>query len=347
MQNHSYFLLKALEQAYKGLGLCSPNPAVGAVVVSQNRIVGMGYHRGPGTDHAEVVALRHAGPKARGATLYVTLEPCCHHGRTPPCTDAIIRAGIRLVVYGEHDPHRHTSMRGEDVLRQASVPCERQHEAVLHRFYQPYFYNLKTQRPWVIYKLAMSFNGKIAGPNCQTLPITGEELRVFTHEQRLQSDALLTSSKTVIHDNPRMNVRLDVGVIAKRVYLIDRNLSVSLNAEIFKTAKAPLTIFHHAAVDTPQYRALEKRGVRLIAFVTLDDIFGVIARDGVHRVWVEAGAELFALLHAARLINEIYFYIARQLFDRHCLDAFAQDDVFPKHIEYERYGSDVLLHAYL
>ncbi len=202
-----HFLTLALEQAVKGIGNCAPNPAVGAVIVKAGQIIATGYHRGVGTDHAEVDAIKQADD-VKGATIYVTLEPCCHTGRTPPCTKAIIEAGISRVVFACRDPNRHTAETGEQVLKRAGIDCEFLPIPQIEEFYRYYFHWLKTKTPWLTAKLAVSFDGKIAGPLGKPVKITGNKLDVLTHQKRLQADGILTTVKTIIADDPQLNARV-------------------------------------------------------------------------------------------------------------------------------------------
>jgi diaminohydroxyphosphoribosylaminopyrimidine deaminase/5-amino-6-(5-phosphoribosylamino)uracil reductase len=199
---------RAIELAERGRGLTSPNPMVGAVVVAEGRILGEGYHEGPGLPHAEVAALRSAGERSRGATLFVTLEPCCHHGRTPPCTDAVIEAGVSRVVAATGDPNPIVDGRGFAALRSAGVEVrsgvlteesERQNEA--------YLKHVRTGMPFVTWKTAASLDGKVAARDGTSRWITGETARRDVHMLRAASDAIVVGAGTALLDDPSLTVR--------------------------------------------------------------------------------------------------------------------------------------------
>lgn len=209
MSRDEQFMHQALALAAVADGRTHPNPMVGAVVVRQGKIVGEGYHREAGTPHAEVHALRAAGPRARGATLYVTLEPCCHQGRTPPCTEAIIASGIRRVVYAMRDPHPKVAGRGLRALRRANVrvdgPICRREAARLNRVFLHW---ITTKRPYVLVKVAISLDGKLADRDGRSQWITNAAVRQYTHQWRARVDAILIGRHTAVHDDPRLTVRL-------------------------------------------------------------------------------------------------------------------------------------------
>ena len=198
-----YNMRMALELAAKALGRTSPNPMVGAVVVRDGRVVGIGYHARAGTPHAEVHALRAAGEMARGATLYVTLEPCCHHGRTGPCTEAVINAGISRVVMAMTDPNPGVAGRGAQRLREAGIKVETGvMEDEAKKLNEVFIKYITTGIPYVVMKTAMSLDGKIATAGGESQWITGPESRAFVHRLRDRYDAILVGSGTVLADNP-------------------------------------------------------------------------------------------------------------------------------------------------
>ncbi|MES2614668.1 MAG: bifunctional diaminohydroxyphosphoribosylaminopyrimidine deaminase/5-amino-6-(5-phosphoribosylamino)uracil reductase RibD, partial [Bdellovibrionota bacterium] len=234
---HEIFLERTLQLAESRRGFCAPNPSVGAVVVKNGKIIAEGFHWERGKPHAEIEALNKIGDEAKGSHLYVSLEPCCHYGKTPPCTKAIIERGIAKVVYGFQDPNPIVCGKGEAQLRAAGVECQFHPTQSISHFYRSYSYWHKTKKPWVTLKIALSFDGKVSGPQGDPVQITGLECQKFTHENRKKSDAILTSAKTIICDNPQLNARIDNEINAKKVYILDRNLSLPLNAKIFKTAQ--------------------------------------------------------------------------------------------------------------
>src|SRR6266566_3686691 len=203
-----FWMRWALELAERGRGYVEPNPLVGAVLVRDGRVVGEGWHRRHGEAHAEVNALAEAGAAARGATLYVTLEPCCHHGKTPPCTDAVLRAGIRRVVAAMADPFPRVAGQGTALLQAAAVAVEvGLGEAEARRLNAPYLKLLTTGRPYVHAKWAMTLDGKIATRTGDSKWISGEMSRRHTHELRGRMDAIIVGIGTVLADNPILTVR--------------------------------------------------------------------------------------------------------------------------------------------
>jgi diaminohydroxyphosphoribosylaminopyrimidine deaminase / 5-amino-6-(5-phosphoribosylamino)uracil reductase len=207
------YLERALELAERGRGTTRPNPVVGAVVVKDGEVVGEGWHERPGGPHAEIVALEAAGERARGATLYVTLEPCAHHGRTPPCTEAVVEAGIARVVAAAPDPDPRTNGRGLDRLREAGVAVEAADEDVAvraRRQNEAFRTAVALGRPFVTYKAAATLDGRVAASSGEARWISGEESRRLVHELRAASDAVAVGMGTVRADNPRLTAR-DVG----------------------------------------------------------------------------------------------------------------------------------------
>jgi len=344
------YLLNALALAQQRRGFCAPNPAVGAVIVdTHGKIVGSGHHYGAGFPHAEIEALKSLQDSAAASTLYVTLEPCCHFGRTPPCTDAILKAGIKHVVYGYQDPNPLVAGKGAAQLREQGVRCDLVSLPEIAQFYQSYQHWQRYRTPFMTAKLAMSLDGKIAGPAGERVQLTGPELQRLTHERRLASDAILTTAKTILQDDPQLNVRLDGQVIAKPIYLIDRQLRLPLTAQIVNTAQS-VTIFHaHSASQSTKHELL-KLGLRCIALdetpngLDLDQVLAHIGQEGMHDVWVEAGGTFFSsLLHENRVQRLLIYLAPRWLV--HGQSAFTTPLSFEKlgfPITWRQFGNDVL-----
>lgn len=314
MLQHKKYLLKTLELAEKRLGFCAPNPAVGAVVVKEDDILGEGFHWGCGHPHAEVEAIRAAGDAAKGATLYVSLEPCCHFGRTPPCTDLIKTAGIKAVFYAFQDPNPIVSGRCAGLLNEAGIVCAQVTLVEIDAFYLPYAYWTKNKKPYVIAKLALSADHKIAGENNEAIKISGKECDALTHHYRLHSDAILTTINTILYDNPQLNARIDNTTYTKPIYILDSQARLPLHATIFNTAQS-ITLF--CAKKSAQTETLEKRGVRCIVVpqnsdgLDLNAVLNTIGEDGVHRLWVEAGAQCFQSFLKQQLLNRAILYISK------------------------------------
>jgi len=312
----SHFLLKALSLAEIQRGSCAPNPAVGAVIVDEcGNILSTGYHRGPGTCHAEVDALNQLKTPSTGKAIYVTLEPCCHWGRTPPCTEALIQAGIKRVVYGYTDPNPLVTGKGIKLLRAAGIECELFPLPEIGNFYQSYHYWHTTKKPFITAKIALSLDGKIAGKNGERRQITGKELNEFTHARRQKSDAILTTSRTIIHDNPQLNARYKNNITAKPLYILSRKLDLPLDAKIFSTAKS-ITIFHSHQVDKNQTAPFLAKNARCIAVnettdgLCLEEVISVIGKDGIHDLWVEAGGACFSAFVEQKLAQRLLIYVA-------------------------------------
>jgi diaminohydroxyphosphoribosylaminopyrimidine deaminase/5-amino-6-(5-phosphoribosylamino)uracil reductase len=312
---------RALVLAERGRGRTAPNPVVGAVVVRGGATVGEGWHRALGERHAEVEALAHAGAAARGATLYVTLEPCAHWGRTPPCVDAILAAGITRCVVAQRDPDPRVNGRGLKRLRAAHVSVElglladeAGEQLAAYRRAQ------ETGRPRVTWKVASSLDGRIADARGRSRWITGAEARADGHRLRAASDAIVIGAGTARADDPRLTARLDrtdrVGAQPLRV-VVDSRLSLPKSLRLFSTPLARGTIVAcTAAAPAARERALLARGVtvwRLPATrlrVSLPALSERLAREGRHEVLFEGGATLGASFLRAGLVQRIVLYAA-------------------------------------
>ena len=318
-QSDTIYLRKALELAKINRGFCAPNPAVGAVIVRDGLVIAAGYHLGPGLAHAEIDALQKLAGKitgAHGATVYVTLEPCCHFGRTPPCTEALIHAGVRRVVYGYVDPNPLVANKGAAALAAAGITCSYLPLAEIKSFYHCYAYWHTHKMPFVTAKIALSLDGKIAGKNGQPVNITGDALNELTHVSRKKSDAILTTIATILQDDPRLNVRSSGQVYSKPLYVLDSALRLAscMTAKIFTTAKS-ITVFHQDDAASARLRCLTAAGVRCVAVprdtsgLHLATVLSIIGADGTHALWVEAGGKCFAALTRAQLLQRAIIYL--------------------------------------
>jgi len=307
-----FFMRLALREGRKGLGRTSPNPPVGAVVVKDGKVVGKGYHRRAGTPHAEVHALREAGEAARGATIYVTLEPCNHHGRTPPCTEAILSAGIRRVVIGCRDPNP-KARGGAEYLASRGLEVETgvllKECATLCRF----FLKVATRKlPWVLSKAAMSLDGRIATRTGDSKWITGEAARRYGHRLRNIYDAILVGKGTVLADDPALTCRLKGGRNPVRI-ILDTSLSLSPRARVFREEgraivwcgeEAPASkeaLFREHGVSVWRLPLREGR-------VDLEAGLLRAAEEGLLSVLVEGGAKVHGAFFDAGLVDEIAFF---------------------------------------
>ena len=312
--NNSRFLLQALNAANIYRGSCAPNPAVGAVVVKNQQVIASGAHQGVGHPHAEVVALRQCWQRAKGADLYVTLEPCCHYGKTPPCVDLIIQSGVSTVYYGLVDPNARVNGQGISQLQNAGIQCIQLSSNAIDQFYQSYCYWTRTQKPWISAKIALSRNAKIADAQHKPVQLTGDACHRFTHQQRLHSDAILTTVNTVIADNPQLNARVNQRIMAKPVYVLDSDCRLPLQAQLFHTSQQ-LTIFHAIGAAKKNIAARVEQGARCIAVASssahrllLTEVITHIGQHGVQDLWVEAGGELFEQLYRQKLCQRALIY---------------------------------------
>lgn len=333
------FLKTALNLAELRKGHCAPNPCVGAAIVKDARILASGYHWGAGYPHAEIEALKQLSPElCRHADLYVTLEPCCHQGKTPPCTDAIIQSGIARVFYGLKDPDTRVSGKGIATLEAAGIVCTHLPLPEINVFYESYCYWQTHQRPYVTAKLALSLDGKIAGAQGKPVKISGEKAKVFTHQQRKFADALLTTARTIICDDPQLNVRLADGISQKPVYVLDRTLSISDKAKIFSTA-SPLTLFHSNKVCENKISHYRDRGAICIAIPEMPEgnllaweaILNEMGKAGVQALWVEAGGRCFESLVLANHVQQAYLYFSPIYLGTESVSAFSdRQNLFAK-----------------
>jgi len=318
---------RALELAARGLYSTQPNPRVGAVLARDQEIVGEGWHEYAGGPHAEPRALEVAGERAHGATAYVTLEPCSHHGRTPPCVNALLSAGVRRVVYAIGDPDPRVNGRGAKLLREAGVLVESGLlEAEAEALNEGFMMRLRRQRPFIRLKSGASLDGRIALANGESKWITGEAARADVQHWRAQSAAVLTSAATVLADNPRLDVRIDTPRQPLRV-IIDRRRAVKKGARILKAPGRAL-IFAAAPAARPKSRAKvpaapEMFGDTVIERVRVKNshldlarVFARLAELQVNEVLVEAGPRLSGALLAAGLVDEWLVYVAPKLLGR-------------------------------
>jgi len=306
-----FFMRLALREARRGLGRTSPNPAVGAVLVKGGRVVARGHHVRAGSPHAEVVAIRRAGARARGADLYTTLEPCDHFGRTPPCTLAILEAGVRRVFVGSRDPNPLVDGRGIARLRRAGVAVARdvlrdECDAVN----APWFRFITAGRPHVTLKAAVTLDGKIATRTGDSRWVTGPEARREAHRLRHRADAVLVGAGTARADDPRLTARLPGGRDPLRVVL-DSRLRLPSSLRLFRQRSgAPTLVAHVSGRPRPrpgvEYLRCRGRGGR----VSLPDLLGRLASRGVVDLLVEGGAEVHAAFLRQGLADRVELFLA-------------------------------------
>ncbi len=309
---------KAIELAKKGRGRTGPNPLVGAVIAREGRIIGQGFHRICGGPHAEREALAGCSESPAGATLYATLEPCCHQGRTPPCTEAILSSGLRRVVIGSRDPNPQVNGRGAELLEAAGLCVERDFMRQECDELNPVFFHYITRGlPYVALKYAMTADGKIAGGPSRW--ITGREARQEVHLLRDFYPAVMAGIGTVLADDPLLTCRLPGGRNPLRV-ICDSRLSLPLTSRICQTAREAPTIVAAAAPPPAKQAALEALGVTVIRVpgpdgrVDLEKLLEILAKREISGILVEGGSELNAGLLAAGLVQKVYAFIGAKLF---------------------------------
>lgn len=316
--NDTDYMNLALSLARGTLGQTSPNPVVGAVVVKDNQIVGMGAHLKAGESHAEVHAIQMAGEKAKEATLYVTLEPCSHHGRTPPCSDLVIRTGIKKVFVATTDPNPQVAGAGIDRIQNAGIEVEvglLQEEA--RNLNKVFFYNIRTGLPFVTLKSATSLDGKIATVTGESKWITGEEARKDVHHFRHLHDAILVGVNTVMKDNPSLTTRLNSGGKNPIRIILDTHLRTPLHANVVIDNQAPTWIITDSEINEEAARRYREHGVEIIQLsgsgIHIHEMLKVIGEKGVASLFVEGGSEVHGSFLKERAFQQVITYIAPKL----------------------------------
>src|SRR6267142_2600651 len=315
----------ALTLARKGVGLASPNPMVGCVIVREGQIVGEGFHQYEWRDHAEIVALKSAGEKARGATLYVNLEPCNHSGRTGPCTEAIIAAGVRRVVAAMQDPNPATSGRGFERLRAANIDtlCGVLEEEA-RSLNEAFACWIRTKKPFVTLKSALTLDGQLALPKSQQRKkrnwITSEESRAEVQRMRHASDALLTGIGTILADDPLLTDRSGLPRRKRLLRVIlDTKLRLPPKSRIVQTADDDLLVFTAAPLDSPKARKLQKGGVELMRTrerrgrVDLNAVLAELGKRQILSVLLEAGPTLNGAALTAGIVHKLLLFYAPKI----------------------------------
>jgi diaminohydroxyphosphoribosylaminopyrimidine deaminase/5-amino-6-(5-phosphoribosylamino)uracil reductase len=311
------YMAEALRLARRGLGRTSPNPAVGAVVVRRGTIVGRGFHRQAGGPHAEVFALREAGRRARGGTLYVTLEPCCHFGRTPPCVEAVLESAVARVVVGALDPNPRVHGRGIRRLRRSGVAVAvGVREAECRALNVDFEKCVTTALPYVVLKLAATLDGRIATAAGDSRWVTGGASRRRVHEMRNRWDAVMIGSETVLRDDPQLTCRIRGGRSPLRV-ILDGRLRSPEAARVFAHDPAR-TWLYTLAEDSLKAGRLRRRGVRVHRGAgdragSLRRVLSDLAKSGIQSVLIEGGGVLAARALGGGLVDRIALFIAPKL----------------------------------
>ncbi|MGE6630518.1 bifunctional diaminohydroxyphosphoribosylaminopyrimidine deaminase/5-amino-6-(5-phosphoribosylamino)uracil reductase RibD [Bacillus sp. NPDC077027] len=318
MPHHERYMKLALENAKAMKGQTSPNPLVGAVIVRDNEIVGVGAHMKAGEPHAEIQALRMAGEKAKDATIYVTLEPCSHHGRTGPCAEALVKAGVKTVVVAALDPNPLVAGRGIDILNHADIHvitgvCEEDSIQMNEVF--NHFITKKT--PFVTLKTGITLDGKIASSTSDSKWITSEESRYDAHHIRSMNDAILVGANTVILDDPSLTSRIPDGRNPIRV-ILDSRLSIPLTAKVITDDLAPTWVFTTKKADRHKISALEEAGVKVFVTggedrVEITEVLQLLGENQVSSLMIEGGGQVNASFLEQALVEKMVIYMAPKL----------------------------------
>ncbi len=364
----AFYMQLALDIAKRGIGLTSPNPVVGAVVVKNGEIVGKGYHRKAGGAHAEVNAIKKAGEMSVGATLFVNLEPCNHSGRTPPCTRSIVEAGIRRVVAAMPDPNPDVEGKGIAYLRNKGLDvslgtCEEDARTLNEAFIK----YVKTKRPFVTVKCAMTLDGRIATKSGDSKWITGKEARSFVHEMRHASDAIIVGVNTVKKDNPRLTTRRgDIKDADPARVVLDTHLTIPENATILQIKSDSATIVITGAGDSDAVKIekqsrLEQMGVMVLQSplqngqLAWEPLMARLGGMGITSLMIEGGSRVIGSALRAGIVDKIVFFYAPKI--------LGGDDGYPvtkgqgpnsieqslriKDMQVRKFGQDIMVEGYV
>jgi diaminohydroxyphosphoribosylaminopyrimidine deaminase/5-amino-6-(5-phosphoribosylamino)uracil reductase len=355
------WMKQALRLAEAGRGRTSPNPVVGAVLVKKGKVVGEGYHAKIGEPHAEIIALRQAREKARGAALYLNLEPCTHYGRTPPCVPQVVKAGVKRVVIGMEDPNPLVNGKGIEALRKSGLDvnvgvlekeCRRLNEAFCK-------YILKKE-PFVLLKVAATLDGKIATRSGDSKWISGEASRRFVHKLRDQVDGVLVGIGTVLRDDPLLTARMKEGREPYRIVL-DSRLKIPEKAKVFEHSPSEVILATTGSAPQDKIERLEKRGVRVLVIdsregrVNLRSCLRKLGEIGVMNLLVEGGSQINGSFLDEGLIDKLLLFLSRRLMgDPQAPGIFGgrgashlKEAVALKEIKTKRMGEDILVEGYL
>lgn len=329
---HDQRLLKeAARFAAKSLYDAPPNPMVGAIVFKNNKIVARGRHLRYGGRHAEVIALNKAGAASKNATLYVTLEPCSSHGKTPPCTWLILESGVKRVVVGAIDPDPRHQGRGLKQLKEAGIQVQWIKEPACEDLLEDFKGNLALKRPYIIFKWASTLDGKIAAHDRSSQWISGPQSRKTVHQLRGHSDGVLVGAKTVLADNPRLNCRSKGAPLIPKRIVLDPDLKVSPKIQMIKDwirgrdqdgfPAGPVWILSSIKAGKRKQKALEQAGAEILLVKTpvskgsafLKEAMGLLKRRGVHRLFVEGGSGVFTSMLDAKLCDQVSAFVAPKI----------------------------------
>jgi diaminohydroxyphosphoribosylaminopyrimidine deaminase/5-amino-6-(5-phosphoribosylamino)uracil reductase len=363
----TFFMKMALDLAEKGRGFTSPNPMVGAVVVKDGKVAGKGYHEAAGKPHAEVNAIDDAKAGAGGAVLYVTLEPCNHFGKTPPCTEKILVSGIKRVVAAVRDPNPGVKGDGAEFLRSRGVEvvfgiCEK--EAIKQN--EVFFKHIKTKRPFVTVKCASTLDGKIATKTGDSKWITGEESRQFVHRLRHFNDAIMVGIDTVKRDDPKLTTRIEglKGRNPARI-ILDSRLSISEDAFVLQQNAGSDTVIIVCGplIDAALLRKkaeFEQKGIKIIEspekgnLIDLDFLMASLGSIGITSLLIEGGSRVMASAFSAGIVDKIFFFFAPMILGGDGVTicsgpgpVLMRDAISVKDVNIHRFGEDILVEGYI
>lgn len=319
---HQDWLIRTLELAKERKGFCSPNPSVGSVVVREGKELSAAFHSQAGEGHAEYTALKALDYPLTGATLYISLEPCSHWGKTPPCIDEIVRSGISKVVFSYSDPN--PLVKPFDTIaffKKNNIDCKQVQVSEITDFYESYRHWLQTKRPFVTLKIAQSLNGKIALKNGASFALTRDELNAFTHQERKKADIILTTATTIVNDNPLFTARVKDETFKKPLAILDRNLTLKNKMNTFTCLSSATMLFYDKQLQTDvdiKYRPIACVNQQL----NLEEVLEQLGHEGFHDVWVEAGGTLASALLEKKLVNRFYLYLSPCFLSNDSMNAY-------------------------
>ncbi len=357
--NDEDYMKMAVELAKKGIGSVNPNPLVGAVIVKEDRIIGQGWHERYGGLHAERNALECCIENPKGATMYVTLEPCCHHGRTPPCTEAILQRGIKKVVIGCLDPNPLMAGKSAELLKmlgvQVIVGCL---EQICEKLNDVFFHYIKEKMPFVVMKYAMTMDGKIATTSGKSKWITGEDARANVHKSRNRYMAIMTGVGTVLKDNPALTCRIDNGRNPVRI-ICDTRLRTPIDASVVATAGEVPTIIATASNESAKIESYQKLGCKVIRLpeteghIDLQVLMKVLGEMGIDSILLEGGSTLNFSALKSGIVHKVQTYISPKIFGGEAAKTSVggtgieevSNCIRLKNMTVEYYGEDILLES--
>ena len=314
------YMRLAMQLAGNAIGRTSPNPLVGAVIVKDNRVVGCGWHRKAGTPHAEVHALNQAGELAQGADVYVTLEPCAHYGKTPPCAKALVEAKVKNVYGGLLDVNPKVAGKGFKILEDAGIHVEYGFlQDELRKQNEVFFKWIEHKKPFVVLKAAMTLDGKIATATGQSKWITNETSRAYGYKLRDIYDGIMVGINTVIEDNPMLTARVDGGKNPIRI-VVDSSLKIDINANVVQDKSAKTIIATTDKADKDKILKLQAQDVDVIVVdkdendkVDIEKLLDILGQKNICSILVEGGATLNGSFVAKKLVDKVYFFIAPKI----------------------------------